>query len=93
MILRFSCRQPFLMIIAQEFIEEINGLIRDVSLIFRGDKSSPWFPWVTLERKLILSSKWENKVAPLDEPAKNVIILSVKFDVVLFQVCVKFIRA
>ena len=50
MSLRLSCSQAFLVVIPKEFVQEVNCLICDVTLVLRRDKSGPRFARVAGER-------------------------------------------
>ena len=39
--LRFASSEALLMIVAQELVQEVNGLVRDIALVLRRDKSCP----------------------------------------------------
>ena len=52
--LGFTCCQSLLMIIAKKFIEEINSLVRNITLIFRGNEASPRFSWISGPRSACL---------------------------------------
>lgn len=45
------------MIIAQELIEEVDGLVADETLVFSGDKRVPGFPGETREDLVVLRVK------------------------------------
>ena len=50
--LRLSCGEPLLVIVSQKLVQEINGFIRNVSLVLRGDESRPGLLWVTASKKV-----------------------------------------
>lgn len=54
MILRLFRRQPLLMIVPQQLVQEIDRFVGDVSLIFRRDEFAPWFAWVSAEDVVVL---------------------------------------
>jgi hypothetical protein len=44
--LRFTSGQTVLMVVAEELVQEIDGFVRDISLIFGSNEASPRFPLV-----------------------------------------------
>lgn len=44
--LRFTSGESVLMVIAEEFVQKINGFVCDIPLILGGNEASPRFPWV-----------------------------------------------
>jgi hypothetical protein len=50
--LRFTSRQTILMVVAEKLVQEINGFVRDISLIFRSNEASPWLPLVPARQNM-----------------------------------------
>jgi len=46
--LSFASTEAFLVIVAQELVQEVNGFVRDIPLVLRRDKSCPRPLGVTL---------------------------------------------
>lgn len=45
--LRFQSRQSFLVIVAKQLVQKVNGFIRNVTLIIGCDESRPWLLWIS----------------------------------------------
>jgi hypothetical protein len=92
MALGFAGCQPFLVIIAQELVQKVNRLIRNVPLVLRGNKPGPRFSWVSIPTNNALRlaqevrGRWHSR-------SKNVIVLGIQFDVVLLEIGIEFLSA
>lgn len=73
------------MVVAKEFVQEINGFVRDVPLVLGSDESSPRFPWIPAR-----PNKLKGDTIPplLHSPSQDVVILCIELDIILFEVCV-----
>ena len=85
MSLCFPSGQTVLVIVAKELVQEINGFVRDVSLVFGSDESCPRFPWIPARPNKL---KKRHNFSVLYLPSQYVVILCIKLDVILFEVCV-----
>ena len=75
------------MIVLQQFIQEIDCFIRDISLIFRSDESCPWFPGIPRYGMINNAVKlWLAQV-----PSKKFVILWIKTNVVLVNVGIQLV--
>jgi len=74
---RLLGRQALLVIVPQELVEEVNALVRDVTLILRGDEARPGLLGVAGEGRGRLVRGWEARKSGrrVDEPAENVVEL------------------
>lgn len=77
------------MIIAKKFIEEINSLVRNITLIFRGNKASPRFSWISGPKSACL--ELPRRLG--DVPSKKFIVLGIKPDVIFVDVRIQLIGA
>jgi len=57
MCLSFTSSQTFLVVVAEELVQEINGLVGDIPLVLRGDETSPRFPLVPSQDLIVLCIK------------------------------------
>ena len=73
------------MVIAEELVQEINGLVGDIPLVLRGDETSPRFPLVPAEPNTL-----RDCASPeiFYSPSQDLIVLCIKFDIIFFKVCV-----
>ena len=76
------------MVIAEELVQEIDGFVRDISLIFGSNEASPRFPLVPATQNM----DYDEKVRPVSNgpysPSQDLIILCIKLDIVFFKVCI-----
>lgn len=85
--LRFTSRQTILMVVAEELVQEINGFVRDISLIFRSNEASPWFPLVPARQNMDYGGV-RPSIERFYSPSQDLIVLCIKLDIVFFKVCV-----
>ena len=84
MCLCFTRCQALLVVIAQEFVQEVNGFVRCVSLVLWRDELRPVFSGISggsSHRKFIPSHR-------LRSPSKDVFILDIKPYVIFVDVCI-----
>jgi hypothetical protein len=53
--LRFTSGQAVLVVIAEEFVQKIYGLVRGIPLILGGNEASPRFPLVPAKPNMLKS--------------------------------------
>ncbi len=73
------------MVVAKEFVQEINGFVRDVPLVLGSDESSPRFPWIPARPDKL---KRDTILPLLYSPSQDVVILCIELNIILFEVCV-----
>jgi len=87
----FTSGQTVLVIIAEKFIQKINGFVCDIPLILGGNEARPRFPlvpaWSIYVEKLYFSIQW------LHSPSQNLIVLCIKLDIIFFKVRIQLIRS
>lgn len=75
------------MVVAEELVQEINGFVCDISLIFRSNEASPWFPLVPARQNREYGEV-RPSIEQLISPSQDLIVLCIKLDIVFFKVCV-----
>lgn len=73
--------QPLLVVVPEKFVQEIDRRIRYVSLIFRCHEPTPWLLLVTARE-----SGFASMPITIHEPAQDVVVLCVEFDVILLKI-------
>lgn len=86
--LRFTSGQTVLMVIAEELVQEIDGFIRDISLIFGSNEASPRFPLVPARPSKVRCVLVSNDAY---SPSQDLIILCIKLDIIFFKVCIQLV--
>ena len=84
--LRLTSGQAVLMVVAEELVQEIDGFVRDVSLIFGSNEASPRFPLVPARpskvRRCVIASN------DSCSPSQDLIVLRIELDIIFFKVCI-----
>jgi hypothetical protein len=101
MILRFSGGEPFLVVEPEEFVEEVNRLVRNAAFVVCGDEAVPVLPRVSRKIKKVdhvsdsgmkdqrdeTGQKWRTiYIGKPHLPAKKFVELLVQGDIVSLQV-------
>jgi hypothetical protein len=86
--LRFASGQAVLMVIAKELVQEVNGFVRDIPLIFRSNEASPRFPLVPARQNMNHDEEVHPSIERLHSPSQDLIVLCIKLNIVFFKVCV-----
>lgn len=85
----FTSSQAVLMVIAEELVQEIDGFVRDISLIFGSNEASPRFPLVPARpskvRRCVLVSNDSYS------PSQDLIVLCIELDIIFFKVCIQLV--
>ena len=99
-LLRLGCRQPLLVVVAEELVEEVDGLVGDEALVLRRDEARPRSSLPSEKREREKVCQWISllQTTPMKRrehpPAReNVVQLRVQVDLVLVQVRVEVVGA